>query len=182
LPWCCNAVGLHTLASWKSEINGTVLAGVMSTRALSQCWFRHLFLCLFVSAQLSSCSFLFHVPWCVSMLVYHLFCAQRANNACAGRHVGPSIASSVCPESRSTEFEFCTYVVPHFTYTTFGFLQLVTTGVGVAMSYGLGVRVRFLAGTRYFSLLSVQTRSGAHLASYPMGTRSSFSGGKATGT
>jgi hypothetical protein len=42
--------------------------------------------------------------------------------------------------------------------------------------------VRFPVGARYFSLLhSVQTGSGAHPASYPMGTGFSFSGGKAAG-
>jgi hypothetical protein len=42
--------------------------------------------------------------------------------------------------------------------------------------------VRFPAGTRYFSLLhGVQTGSGAHPVSYPMGTRGSISGSKAAG-
>jgi hypothetical protein len=43
-----------------------------------------------------------------------------------------------------------------------------------------GSRVRFLAGARDLYLLhSVQTGSGAHPASYPMGTGGSFLGGKA---
>jgi hypothetical protein len=43
-------------------------------------------------------------------------------------------------------------------------------------------RVRFPVGVGNFSLHHrVQNDSGAHLASYPMGTRSSFPGSKATG-
>jgi hypothetical protein len=46
--------------------------------------------------------------------------------------------------------------------------------VGIALSYGLDVR-----GSRNFSLHRVQNGSGAHPASYPMGTRGSLPGGKA---
>jgi hypothetical protein len=49
------------------------------------------------------------------------------------------------------------------------------------LGYGLddrGSRVRFPAGTGDFSLYHrVQNDSGAHPASYPMGTRGSFPGG-----
>jgi hypothetical protein len=52
------------------------------------------------------------------------------------------------------------------------------TSVGIATGYRLDDQdsgVWFLAGTGYFSLLHyVQTSSGAHPASYPMGTRDSF--------
>jgi hypothetical protein len=41
--------------------------------------------------------------------------------------------------------------------------------------------VRFTAVQDFPLLHSVQTGSGAHLASYPMGTRGSFPGGKAAG-
>jgi hypothetical protein len=55
----------------------------------------------------------------------------------------------------------------------------------VALGYGLddrGSRVRFPVGAGHFSLHhSVQNGSGAHPASYPMGTRGFFPGGKATG-
>jgi len=45
-----------------------------------------------------------------------------------------------------------------------------------------GSRVRFPAGAGNFSLnYRVQNGSGAHPASYPMGTRCSFPGGKAAG-
>jgi hypothetical protein len=51
--------------------------------------------------------------------------------------------------------------------------------------YGLdsrGSRIRFPAGAGNFSLhLLVQNGSGAHPASYPMGTRGSFPGGKVAG-
>jgi hypothetical protein len=55
--------------------------------------------------------------------------------------------------------------------------------VGIALGYGLddrGSRVRFRAGAGNFSLhRRVQNGSGAHPASYPMGTRVYFPGGKA---
>jgi hypothetical protein len=57
--------------------------------------------------------------------------------------------------------------------------------VGIALGYGLdgrGSGVRFPSGAGNFSLHHrVQKDSGAHPASYPMGTRSSFPGGKAAG-
>jgi hypothetical protein len=59
------------------------------------------------------------------------------------------------------------------------------SSVGIALGYGfddLGSRVLFPAGAGNFSLHHrVQNGSGAHPASYPMGTSGSFSGGKATG-
>jgi hypothetical protein len=59
------------------------------------------------------------------------------------------------------------------------------SSVGIALGYGLddrGSRVRFPAGAGNFSLHHrVQNASGAHPASYPMGTRGSFSGSKAAG-
>jgi hypothetical protein len=55
--------------------------------------------------------------------------------------------------------------------------------VGIALVYGQddrGSRIRFPAGAGNFSLhRRVQNGSGAHPASYPMGTSGSFSGGKA---
>jgi hypothetical protein len=59
------------------------------------------------------------------------------------------------------------------------------SSVCIALSYGLddgGSRVRFPAGAGDFSLHHrVQDGSGAHPASYSMGTRGSFPGGKAAG-
>jgi hypothetical protein len=59
------------------------------------------------------------------------------------------------------------------------------SSVGIVLGYGLddrGSRVRFPAGGGNFSLLNrVQNGSGAHPASYPMGTRSSFLGVKRPG-
>jgi hypothetical protein len=55
--------------------------------------------------------------------------------------------------------------------------------VGIALGYGLDYqdsRVRFPTGGGNFSLHHrVQNGSGAHPASYPMGTSGSFRGGKA---
>jgi hypothetical protein len=59
-----------------------------------------------------------------------------------------------------------------------------TSSVGIALGYGLDdrdSRVRFPAGAGNFSLHRVQNGSGAHSASYPMGTRVSFPAGKAAG-
>jgi hypothetical protein len=57
--------------------------------------------------------------------------------------------------------------------------------VGIALGYGLddrGSRVRFPMGAGNFFLHHrVQNGSGAHPASYPMGTRDSFPEGKAAG-
>jgi hypothetical protein len=59
------------------------------------------------------------------------------------------------------------------------------SSVGIALGYGLddrGSRVRFPAGTGNFCLHHrVQNGSGTHTASYPIGTRLSFSGGKVVG-
>jgi hypothetical protein len=55
--------------------------------------------------------------------------------------------------------------------------------VGIATSYGLddrGVGVR-VPGQQFSLLHVVQTDSGVHPTSYPMGTRDSFSEGKAAG-
>jgi hypothetical protein len=59
------------------------------------------------------------------------------------------------------------------------------SSVSIALGYRLddgGSRVRFPAGAGDFSLHHrFQNGSGAHPASYPMGTRGSFPGGKAVG-
>jgi hypothetical protein len=69
----------------------------------------------------------------------------------------------------------------HFCFPFFFYLR----SVSIALSYGLddqGSRVQFLVGAGNFSLHHhVQNSSGAHQASYPMGTRSSFPGGKEAG-
>jgi hypothetical protein len=71
-------------------------------------------------------------------------------------------------------------------------LELITfltsvlySSVGIALGYGLddrGSRVRFPAGAGNFSLhYRIQSGSGVHPASYPMGTEGFFPGGKAAG-
>jgi hypothetical protein len=59
------------------------------------------------------------------------------------------------------------------------------SSVGIALGYGLddqGSRVRFPAEAGKFSLHNCfQNGSGAHPASYPVGTGGSFPGGKAAG-
>jgi hypothetical protein len=61
-------------------------------------------------------------------------------------------------------------------------LQSRDSSVSIELGYGLddwGSRVQFLAGAGNFSLHHcIQNGSEAHPASYPMGTRGSFSGGK----
>jgi hypothetical protein len=81
----------------------------------------------------------------------------------------------------STEFEF--------PFSCFIFINISSVGRnssgGTAQGYGLddrSSRVRFLAGDGNFSLHHpVQNGSGAHPASYTMGTRGSFPEGKAAG-
>jgi hypothetical protein len=63
-------------------------------------------------------------------------------------------------------------------------LRCRDSSVGIALSHGLAngsSRVRIPAGAGNFSHHRVQNGSGAHPASYPMGNRGSFSGGKAAG-
>jgi hypothetical protein len=59
------------------------------------------------------------------------------------------------------------------------------SSVGIALGYGLddrGFRVGYPAGAKNFSLHHrVQNGSGAHSASYPVGTGSSLPTGKAAG-
>jgi hypothetical protein len=61
--------------------------------------------------------------------------------------------------------------------------QACDSSVGIALGYGLDdrvSRVRYPAGPGNFSPHHrVQNGSGAHPASYPVGTRGSFLGGKA---
>jgi hypothetical protein len=57
-----------------------------------------------------------------------------------------------------------------------------SVSVGIATGYGLddgGVGVRVPVGSRIFSSPRRTDRSGAHPASYPVGTGGSFPGGKA---
>jgi hypothetical protein len=70
-------------------------------------------------------------------------------------------------------------------FIEYSFITRAVIAVGIALGYGLdswGSRVRFRAGTGNFSLHHrVHDGSGVHPASYPMGTRGSFPGGKAAG-
>jgi hypothetical protein len=74
---------------------------------------------------------------------------------------------------------------PHFKIKFSQATESHDSSVGIALGYGLdcrGSRVRFPAGAGNFSLCHrVQNGFGAHPASYPMGTRGSFPGGKAGG-
>jgi hypothetical protein len=67
-------------------------------------------------------------------------------------------------------------------YTVRSFITC-DSSVGIALGYGLedrGSRVRFPTGTGNFSLHHrVQNGSGAHPASYPTGTKATYTGGKA---
>jgi hypothetical protein len=65
------------------------------------------------------------------------------------------------------------------------YIKSCDNSVGIALGYGLdclGSRIRFSAGAGNFSLPHrVQNGSGAHPASYPMGTGGSFPGVKQPG-
>jgi hypothetical protein len=83
-------------------------------------------------------------------------------------------------------YRFLKKIGKSFMYNGGCVCQTVThTRHGIALVYGLDdrrSRVRFPAGAGNFSLHHrVQNVSGAHLASYPMGARGSFPGGKAAG-
>jgi hypothetical protein len=59
------------------------------------------------------------------------------------------------------------------------------SAVGIRTVYWLNdtrVRVRFAVGSRIFTSPIIHTCSGAHPASYPIGTEDSFPGDKAAGT
>jgi hypothetical protein len=76
--------------------------------------------------------------------------------------------------------------LPDTFYCSNTFYKSCDSSVGIALGYGLdgrGSGFRFPAEAGNFSSHHrVQNRSGAHPASYPMGMRSSFPGGKAAGT
>jgi hypothetical protein len=84
-------------------------------------------------------------------------------------------SKNIATNIQETLLYFCTYF----------FGTEVTQRAVIALGYGLdnrGSRVRFPAGTGNFSLHHrVQNGSGAHPASYSVGTRGSFPGGKAAG-
>jgi hypothetical protein len=64
------------------------------------------------------------------------------------------------------------------------FIKSCDSSVGIALGYGLddrGSRVRFPAAAGNFSHHRVQNGSEAHPASYLMGTRGTFPGGKVAG-
>jgi hypothetical protein len=82
-------------------------------------------------------------------------------------------------------FFFILYFSFIILYGNLCFVKSRDSSVGIALDCGLDdqdSRVRFPAGAGNFSLHHcVQNGSGAHPASYPMGTRDSFPGGKAAG-
>jgi hypothetical protein len=75
---------------------------------------------------------------------------------------------------------FCTNI-----YFVRVFVKSRDSSFGIVLGYGLddrGSRFRFPAGAGNFSLHHrVQNGTGAHPASYPMGTTGSFPGSKAAG-
>jgi hypothetical protein len=90
-------------------------------------------------------------------------------------------AVSPCPESNTHHPARSTNIFPDKQ----GIQRESDISVGIAQGYGLddrGSRIRFPAGAGNFSLHHrVQNGSGAHPASYPMGTRGPFPGGEAAG-
>jgi hypothetical protein len=84
------------------------------------------------------------------------------------------------------QIKVCTsYWNAYFMLCTNFFVRAVIAQSVWRLVYGLddrGSRVRFPAGAGNFSLHHrVQNGSGAHTASYPVGTRGCFPGGKAAG-
>jgi hypothetical protein len=70
-------------------------------------------------------------------------------------------------------------------FLNFNIEHYYDSSIGIALGYGLddwGSRVRYPARAGNFSLHHrIQNGSGAHPASYPMGTRAFFLGGKSAG-
>jgi hypothetical protein len=100
-----------------------------------------------------------------------------------------SMASSVYSQFQLPENAYRILYIYIYTWMLCDFLipgarsKSRDSSVGIALGYeldGRGSRVRFPVGVANFSLHHrVQTGSGAHPASYPMGTRCSFPGCKA---
>jgi hypothetical protein len=76
---------------------------------------------------------------------------------------------------------FCSRIHEVDRKVTFFYVLVVQGGVGIAKTgYGLdGPQVRFLAVQDFFFSAASRPTSGPHPAFYPMGTGSSFPGGKA---
>jgi hypothetical protein len=77
------------------------------------------------------------------------------------------------------------YTINFLYHAVYPHLWSRDSSVGIALGYGLGDRgstARLSAGAGNFSLQHrIQIGSGAHLASYPMGKRGSFTRGKVAG-
>jgi hypothetical protein len=103
--------------------------------------------------------------------MHSLLCCSVFFYCCRAYHILIRFTTSKCVSIRSYRL----YII----YTT------PTSSVGIALGSGLddrSSRVRFPAGDVNFSLHHrVQNGSGAHPASYPMGTRGSFTAGKEAG-
>jgi hypothetical protein len=93
------------------------------------------------------------------------------------------ILCSYCVECWLNSFLPVTGAISDKFQETQYWIKICDSSAGIALGYGLddrGSRVRFPAGAGNFSLRHrVKNVSGAHPASYPMGTRCSFPGGKA---
>jgi hypothetical protein len=109
-------------------------------------------------------------------------------------HVSEILVTMICRTSEDRRqcnfYQFCYYpllcvCVPSlFCSPGILFVFFRDNSVGVAIGYGLddqGAGVRVPVGSRISLLHVVQTGSGAHPASCPMGTGGSFSRGKAAG-
>jgi hypothetical protein len=118
-------------------------------------------------------------------------CSSKEKNAqhCSCRELKPdrlarrlvTILLELPREPILTKVKFARHLVMY----TFPSNKSRDFSVGIALGYGLGdrgSRVWFPEEAGNFSLHQrVQNGSGAHPASYPMGTRGSFPGGKAAG-
>jgi hypothetical protein len=141
----------------------------------------------------------------VSVLLYHIYItntmeqsSQEADSHSAGQeiacllwiprahyhvHLSP-LLDPVLNKTKPVHIPTPYFFKVHFSIIL-QFMESHDSLVSIALGYGLddqGSRVWFLAGAGNFSLHHcIQNGSGAHPASYPMGTRGSFPGGKAAG-
>jgi hypothetical protein len=111
-------------------------------------------------------------------LTIHFHLAPRSKNAWSYTSISQYAFVAWCQVKKSTG---TTLLLPYL----YLIWESRDSSVGIALGYGLddrGSRVRFPAGAWNFSLHHrVQYGSRVHPASYPMGTRSFFPGGKAAG-
>jgi hypothetical protein len=118
--------------------------------------------------------------------ISYSFLIVRNKLACCGTYLRTTVSANKMFRENHLSFKcFSLYRKTGVIHGCYFLIKSRDSSVGIALGYGLddrGSRVRFSAGAGNFSLRHrFQNGSGAHPASYPMGTRGSFPGGTAAG-